>query len=157
VHAYAPNPVEWVDPLGLWGSSPIAKYRYNQNGTLKSVTAKIRPQDLGTGTGTNKGSRSFAQKMGCPSDDAGHAVGSRLGGRGSRSNIFPQTPKVNRGEFRDYEAEIAEQVAAGKNVIVRVVPIYGSSPTRPDSIFYQVRSDGVTRSREFDNTCPCDC
>jgi hypothetical protein len=42
-------------------------------------------------------------------------------------------------------------------VIVRVVPIYGSSPTRPDSVLYQVRTDGVTERAVFKNPCSCNC
>ncbi len=157
VHTYAPNPVEWVDPLGLWGVNPIVKYKYNENGSLKSVTAKIRQSDLGTGSGTNESSRKFARQMGCAKDDAGHAAGSRLGGSGGKGNIFPQTPSVNRGKFRDFENQVAREVEKGKSVVIRVVPDYGVSATRPDSVLYQARIDGVTHTRRFDNPCPCDC
>jgi RHS repeat-associated protein len=156
-YRYAPNPVLWVDPLGLWGKNPTTKYSYNNNGTLKSVTAKIRPQDLGTGTDTNPSSRAFARRMGCDSDDAGHAIGNRLGGKGGKKNIFPQTPNINRGQFRDFEASIAESVSQGSNVIVRVVPQYAIGSTRPHSVLYQARIDGQTTSMMFSNPCPCHC
>lgn len=155
LHRYAPNPVEWVDPLGLWGSNALTKYRYNESGSLRSATAKIRPKDLGTGTGTNASSRLFARALGCSGDDAGHAIGNQLGG--SKKNIFPQDPSTNRGVFRDFEGQVADQVARGDNVIVRVVPQYGSSSSRPDSVLYQVRTNGVTESRTFANPCPCKC
>ncbi|MCA8277903.1 RHS domain-containing protein [Burkholderia sp. AU30280] len=71
--------------------------------------------------------------------------------------VFPQDPDTNRGAFRDFEGQIADQVARGDNVIVRVVPQYGASSTRPDSILYQVRTNGVTESRTFANPCPCKC
>jgi RHS repeat-associated protein len=157
LYAFAPNPVEWVDPLGLWGASPITKYRHNENGTLKSVTAKIRPEDLGTGTNTNASSRAFARGLGCDTDDAGHAIGNRLGGSGGKGNIFPQAPNVNRGEFRDFEGDIAEAVKGGSNVIVRVTPQYDEGATRPHSILYQARIDGHTETRIFRNPSPCDC
>lgn len=139
LYAYGVNPVEWIDALGLWGSNPLTKYRYNENGSLRSAAAKIRPGDLGTGTGTNASSRLFARALGCSSDDAGHAIGNRLGGSGGKGNVFPQDPNTNRGEFRDFEAAIADHVRNGNNVIVRVVPQYGSSATRPDSVLYQAR------------------
>ena len=151
VHAYAPNPIEWIDPLGLWGDNPKYKYRYNANGTLKSATAKIRPEDLGTGTGTNKSSRKYARKNGCPGDDAGHAIGNQLGGKGSKNNIIPQDPAINRGPFAQYENDIAEKVRNGNNVIVRVIPNYEGDSTRPVSITYQTRTNGVTRSELFEN------
>ncbi|MEH6458726.1 RHS repeat-associated core domain-containing protein [Chitinimonas sp. JJ19] len=153
-YQYSVNPIDWIDPLGLWGQNPITKYRYQSNGSLKSVTAKIRQEDLNTGTSTNASSRDHARTLGNSTDDAGHAIGCRLGGSGGKSNIFPQTPNINRGVFRDFEASIAQQVAAGKNVIVRVVPQYSNGSTRPHSILYQARIDGKTITRTFDNPCP---
>ncbi|WP_183085359.1 RHS repeat-associated core domain-containing protein, partial [Trinickia fusca] len=157
LHQYVPNPAQWIDPLGLWGSSPLTKYRYNADGSLKSATAKIRPEDLGTGTPTNASSRLFARTLGCKGDDAGHAIGNRLGGSGGKGNVFPQAASVNRGEFRDFEGDIAEAVKSGSNVIVRVVPQYDEGSTRPHSVLYQARVDGQTESRIFSNPCPCKC
>ncbi|WP_374620442.1 DNA/RNA non-specific endonuclease [Pandoraea sp.] len=146
-----------MDPLGLWDSNPLTKYRYNDNGTLKSATAKFRPENLGTGTTTNASSRAAARTFGCASDDAGHPIARNLGGLGGVKEVFPQDPSTNRGEFRDFEAGIANQVTRGNNVIVRVVPQYGLGSTRPDSVLYQARVNGVTRSRTFENPCPCTC
>ena len=157
LYAYAPNPVEWVDALGLSGSGLHAKYRHNENGSLKSATEKIRTEDLGKGTSKNSSSRIFARNLGCEGDDAGHAIGNRLGGSGSKSNVFPQAPSVNRGEFRDFEGDVAESVKRGSNVIVRVVPQYDEGSTRPHSILYQARVDGSTESRIFLNPCSCNC
>ncbi|MBW5288271.1 DNA/RNA non-specific endonuclease [Burkholderia gladioli] len=133
------------------------KNRYHANGTLKSSVAKIRPEDLGTGTTTNASSRAAARAFGCASDDAGHPIARNFGGLGGVKKVFLQDPSTNRGAFRDFEGQIADQVARGDNVIVRVVPQYGAGSTRPDSILYQVRTNGVTESRTFANPCPCKC
>ncbi|WP_436023270.1 RHS repeat-associated core domain-containing protein, partial [Trinickia sp. LjRoot230] len=155
LYQYAPNPLQWIDPLGLWGSGPRTKYRYNGDGSLKSATARIRPEDLGTGTPTNASSRLFARALGLNGDDAGHAIGNRLGGSGGKGNVFPQAVSINRGEFRDFEGNIAEAVKSGSNVIVRVAPLYDEGSTRPHSILYQARVDGQTESRIFSNPRPC--
>ncbi|WP_412071120.1 DNA/RNA non-specific endonuclease [Pseudomonas fluorescens] len=112
---------------------------------------------MGTGTNTNTSSRGFARNLGCNTDDAGHAIGNRLGGSGGKGNIFPQAPSVNRGEFRDFEGDIAEAVKGGSNVIVRVTPQYDEGATRPHSVLYQARVDGNTETRLFHNPCSCDC
>ena len=65
--------------------------------------------------------------------------------------MVPQNPRVNRGAFRDFEAHIAEDVLAGREVYVRVVPRYQANATRPFEILYQVRVDGQTASRTFLN------
>ncbi|WP_410176235.1 hypothetical protein [Serratia ureilytica] len=76
---------------------------------------------------------------------------------GGVKEVFPQEPSTNRGEFRDFEGDIAKQVRNGDNVIVRVVPQYRPGMTRPDSILYQARVNGVTTSSTFKNPCPCKC
>ncbi|KVF22137.1 hypothetical protein WJ07_17875 [Burkholderia vietnamiensis] len=81
VYQYAANPVEWIDPFGLWGSNPLTKYRYNENGSLRSATTKIRPEDLGTGSGTNASLRLFtrAGAITCSSSGYGAASSTRSG------------------------------------------------------------------------------
>ncbi|MBJ9595361.1 MULTISPECIES: DNA/RNA non-specific endonuclease [Burkholderia] len=105
----------------------------------------------------NASSRAAARAFGCASDDAGHPIARNLGGLGGVKEVFPQDPSTNRGAFNRFESQIADHVASGDNVIVRVVPQYGSGSTRPDSILYQARINGVTHSRTFANPCPCKC
>ncbi|MGG4033015.1 PrsW family glutamic-type intramembrane protease [Paenibacillus cisolokensis] len=122
-------------------------------GQIISVFAKIEPRHIDTGTITNDASRRFARMLGRRTDDAGHAIGNKLGGLGSRKsgNIFPQNPTVNRGAFREFEKMIAEEVLAGKDVFVRVTPKYPPGSTRPSEVLYQVRIDGETISKIFRN------
>ena len=124
--------------------------RYNaivgSNNELRSVFAKLDVKYLDTGTDTNNASRAFVRKLGLSTDDAGHGIGKRLGGLGNKNskNIFPQDPHINRGEFRNLEKFIYEQVESGKNVFIRVVPKYTEGSTRPFEVIYQVRIDGKT-------------
>jgi hypothetical protein len=129
------------------------RFRTGSNGRLESAFARIEPQHIGTGTGTNDATRLFARTFGNATDDAGHAIGRNLGGSGTDiSNIIPQSPNVNRGAFRQFEQQITRQVEAGNRVFVRVVPRYESAAaTRPNQIVYQVRVNGETITRTFDN------
>ncbi|CAG9611927.1 hypothetical protein BACCIP111899_01099 [Bacillus rhizoplanae] len=127
---------------------------HGSNGELRSVFAKIERRHIKTGTDTNKASREFVRKLGKNNkDDAGHGIGSRLGGLGSKNsgNIFPQNLSVNRGRFSQFEGMIAEEVKAGKTVFVRVVPKYAAGSERPYEVLYQVRINGETISRIFPN------
>jgi hypothetical protein len=130
-----------------------ARFRRGPQGELQSAFAKIERKDLGTGTPTTEAARDFARRLGNATDDAGHAIGKNLGGRGGATsgNIFPQVPSINRGAFAQFEQRVARQVEAGKEVYVRVVPRYVSGSTRPYEIAYQVRVDGVTTTRVFPN------
>ncbi len=90
VYAYAPNPIDWVDPLGLLVTPT---YTRGANGRVERVQAKITKADLNTGTGTNPSSRAEAQKMAnCSKVQAGHLLAKRLGGSGGVGHVFPQTP-----------------------------------------------------------------
>ncbi|GIN58211.1 hypothetical protein J8TS2_25300 [Lederbergia ruris] len=123
------------------------------NGELRSVFAKIEKHHLNTGTVTNQAARDYVRQLGKMTDDAGHAIGNRLGGLGNMSsgNLFPQNSRVNRGAFRAFEKLVAEEVKAGKNVFVRIVPKYAAGSTRPYEILYQVRVNGETITRVFPN------
>ncbi len=126
---------------------------HGTKGELRSVFAKIEKRHLGTGTITNAASRRYARTLGKQTDDAGHGIGNNLGGLGSRNsgNIFPQSLNINRGRFRQFEGLVADEVRAGKDVFVRVVPKYHTGSTRPYEILYQVRIDGDTITRVFPN------
>jgi len=126
---------------------------HGSNGELRSVFAKIEPHHIKKGTSTNDASREYARALGRQTDDAGHGIGSKLGGLGSRNsgNIFPQNLSINRGKFSQFEKMIAEEVKKRKTVFVRVVPKYAVGSTRPYEVLYQVRINGETISRPFQN------
>ena len=129
------------------------RFRHSINGRLESAFAKIEPINIGAGTGTTEAARVLARSLGRITDDAGHAIGRNLGGLGGSTsgNIFPQAPGVNRGAFRQFEQQIAKQVQAGRETFVRVVPKFEGNATRPNEIVFQVRIDGKTITRTFDN------
>lgn len=152
LHQYVPSPTAYVDPLGLFAN---ANYVYGLGGRIESATAVITPADLNTGSDTNPSSRRHARKLGCPLDDAGHVVGNRLGGKGGKKFVFPQSPGINRGRFRDFEADIANDVAAGNTAHLNINLVYKGASTRPDEIVYSYTVNGRTRTRTFLNPKNC--
>jgi hypothetical protein len=120
--------------------------RFDSQGRIRSVFAHITQNDLYSGSATNAATRKAAQMAGHASDDAGHLIGKLLGGPGGKkaNNFFAQNPHINRGAFRDFEASIATEVAAGRQVHVRVSLKYRGTSTRPYEVHYQVRVDGVS-------------
>ncbi|MDM5339140.1 DNA/RNA non-specific endonuclease [Fictibacillus enclensis] len=125
-----------------------------KNGELRAVFAKIEPKSLGKGTDTNDASRKLMKLFGGKNtDDAGHAIGNKLGGLGNKNsaNLFPQNHSINRGAFRAFEKQIHDEVKAGKTVFVRVVPKYAPGAIRPHEVAYSVRINGNTITRIFKN------
>ncbi|AMP06164.1 RHS repeat-associated core domain-containing protein [Collimonas pratensis] len=154
-YQYAPNPVGWIDPLGLFSN---ATYVYSADGKrIESATATITPADIKKGSNTNDTSRKWARSLGCSHDDAGHVVGNQLGGRGGKKYVFPQALGVNRGAFAQWESGIAEQVKAGNvNADISVKLNYKDAvSTRPHEIVYSYTINGQTRSKTFMNPACC--
>jgi filamentous hemagglutinin len=85
--------------------------------------------------------------------DAGHLIPDRLGGSSELDNLIPEYRGKNRGEIRDFEAFIWEQVAVhGKVVRLKVTPVYGSQGRIPTKILYEYTIDGKTLTKTIDNT-----
>jgi RHS repeat-associated protein len=137
--------------LGKGREALDVRRRIGIGGRIESAFAKLERQHIGAGTGTTAASRSAVRAAGNASDDAGHLIGRLLGGRGGTGYVVPQNPTVNRGTFRAFEAQVAQEVEAGREVYVRVTPRYVGNVTRPQEIVYQVRVDGQTRTVVFAN------
>ena len=139
------------------GNGPITGYVRNQAGALQWLQAEIRIEHLDTGTNTNQAVRTFARRLGLPTDDAGHAIAARLGGTGtSEWNIFPQVVNFNRGVYR-VEIEDLIYRAVRNQGLVRVWLIFhydgnGLLPNRPIriDILYLLR-DGTTQISDIYN------
>ena len=134
-----PNPVNWVDPLGL---AKCPKITHGANGEILSAKATVSKVDLGTGSATNKSSRDYARSLGNQHDDAGHILGKVLGGQGGKGNVFPQLPGVNRGEYRVFEDEVRTYINKHGSVDIDWTFVYNNGGTRPTDIIYNVSQDG---------------
>ncbi|CAH1207678.1 hypothetical protein PAECIP111893_02754 [Paenibacillus plantiphilus] len=145
---FSPGKYDKETPSGL-------KYKIiiGNLGQLLEVSAKIEKKHLDKGTDTNESSRKFARSLGKPNDDAGHAIGKKLGGLGGSTsgNIFPQNLSVNRGDYRELEKRIAKEVSNDKEVNVKIRFDYDEGSTRPKKIIYEVIIDGKKSVEEFPN------
>jgi RHS repeat-associated protein len=116
------------------------------NGEILSVKGQVRPEDIGTGTGTNASSRAAARAKGLPTDDAGHTRPMEAGGSGRTKYTFPQDPHTNQGTFNKFEEKWIKDVKSTKQPVEFEQKFdYGNGPgvpgntTRPNSIDYTVR------------------
>ncbi len=93
------------------------------------------------GQDTTQPSRDWVRGIGRSSDDAGHVIGNRFGGRAdfnaADGNIFPQDLSFNRGTMRSYDAVIAGLHQRGCDVCALIALAY-DSPTdlRPSGAWY---------------------
>ncbi|MDC1142119.1 polymorphic toxin-type HINT domain-containing protein [Planctomycetota bacterium] len=126
---------------------------YDAQGRLTKARANVTRADLGTGTSTNAASRAYARSLGNANDDAGHLIAKNLGGPGGKNsgNIVPQDPRINRGEFAQFEGEVAGLIQQHGSAFIRVMPRYKGNSTRPFRIDYQVRVGGRSIRQRFRN------
>jgi len=138
------------DGKGISGRK-AATIRATKSGVkLTKVNAKITRQNIKKGTGTTGSSRKYVQNVGCPSDDAGHAVARALGGKGgsTSNNIFPQNPNANRGVFEKFERSVRYALCTKDEDTDQYVNEYAdvkitfnysnkTHPNRPDQVHYR--------------------
>lgn len=86
-----------------------------------------------------------------PKDDGGHYIASRFNGPSEAFNHFAQDPTFNRGSYRALEDQWARAIRAGKQVKVRIEPIYEGSSRRPSFLNVWFRIDGERQSVQYPN------
>ena len=102
------------------------------------LTIKDSIEDIGKGD----------QKEG---DDRGHLIGDQFDGSNGLENMIPQDADINRNDFKNFENELAKEVKAGKEVVVKIEPIYDGDSRRPVAIVVTYSIDGEENVRVFPN------
>ncbi|MFP1937047.1 RHS repeat-associated core domain-containing protein, partial [Lonsdalea quercina] len=138
-YQYAPNPLTWIDPLGLAKCPTITR---GANGEIASARATVSPADLKTGTAVNSSARDTIKAIGLPGDDAGHILGKVLGGQGGKGNLFPQLSKINRGDYRMFEKSVRDYISQHGAVDIEWTFKYANSGLRPTGVQYDVYQNG---------------
>lgn len=84
-------------------------------------------------------------------DDRGHLIGDQFNGSNGMENMIPQDSDINRKDYKALETELAKEVAAGKEVYVKVEPIYEGDSHRPVAVMVTYTIDGEESVRVFPN------
>lgn len=85
-------------------------------------------------------------------DDRGHLIGDQFDGSNGLENMIPQDANINRNDFKNFENELAKEVKNGKEVYVKVEPIYDGDSRRPVAIVVTYSIDGEESVRVFPNS-----
>lgn len=84
-------------------------------------------------------------------DDRGHLIGDQFDGSNGLENMIPQDADINKNDFRNFENELANMVRNGKNVTVKIEPIYEGGSHRPVAIVVMYSIDFKENVRIFPN------
>lgn len=84
-------------------------------------------------------------------DDRGHLIGDQFDGSNGLENMIPQDANINRNDFKNFENELAKEVKDGKEVKVKIEPVYDGDSRRPSAIVVTYSIDGEESVRVFPN------
>lgn len=84
-------------------------------------------------------------------DDRGHLIGDQFDGSNGLENMIPQDANINRNDFKNFEHELAKEVKDGKEVTVKIEPIYEENSRRPVNVVVAFSIDGKESVRMFPN------
>lgn len=125
-----------TDEMGRIVSTEGTLHMKDRDGRL---TIRDSIEDIGKGD----------QKEG---DDRGHLIGDQFDGSNGLENMVPQDANINRNAFRNFENELAKEVKDGKEVKVKVEPIYEGDSRRPSAIVATCSIDGEESVSFFPNS-----
>lgn len=74
-----------------------------------------------------------AGKYGVSGDEGGHLIASIFGGLGEKLNIVPMNGNLNKGAWKQMENTWATALKEGKQVKVKIDPVYSEIGGRPES------------------------
>lgn len=84
-------------------------------------------------------------------DDRGHLIGDQFDGSNGLENMIPQDADINRNDFKNFENELADVVRDGREVTVKIEPIYDGDSRRPVAIVVTYSIDGKESVKVFLN------
>jgi filamentous hemagglutinin len=92
-------------------------------------------------------------KLGAPGDEGGHLIASIFNGPGEAINLKAMNGNFNKGAFKKLENMLADAVASGKKVHVKIDVVHTGDKMRPDQfvIKYQIENEAPMR-KIFDNS-----
>ena len=108
------------------------KYKTNDFGAITEVEGTLK---LGDGNRNPYAQRMAGSDYRLPDDDGGHLIASQFLGSSELDNLVPMNSQINRlgGKWYNMEQEWASALKEGKEVNVKIEPIYDSDNLRPIS------------------------
>lgn len=124
------------------------EYKTDKYGRITEALGNLRLEE---GTRNTEAQKIVGGADRLASDDGGHLIANRFGGSGGLDNLVPMNSNINRGAYKRLENRWANALELGKNVRVKVNPIYKGDSSRPSSFEITEWIDGVKAVYNFSN------
>lgn len=131
----------------------INGYRYetDEEGRIVSAEGRLQVKDHEGRPAIKDSIEDIGKGDQKKTDDRGHLIGDQFNGSNGMENMIPQDSDINRKDYKALETELAKEVAAGKEVYVKVEPIYEGDSHRPVAVMVTYTIDGEESVRVFPN------
>ncbi|QLY82307.1 DNA/RNA non-specific endonuclease [Clostridium intestinale] len=118
------------------------KYKTNEVGVITEVEGTLK---LGEGNRNLYAQRIAGGDYRLPDDDGGHLIASQFLGSGELDNLVPMNSQINRsgGKWYNMEQDWASALKEGKEVRVKIEPVYGVDNLRPISFEIEYTIEGM--------------
>ena len=129
------------------------KHTTDAKGRIKTVEGELRPdpakrnKSAQSGVGADDGRLS--------TNEGGHLIGSQFGGYRNVENLTPMDKKINnyhKGEWGKMEKRWADELKAGKSVIVRIEITYADDSMRATGFKVIENVNGVSKTQRIKNS-----
>ncbi|MGL5149046.1 MAG: DNA/RNA non-specific endonuclease [Clostridium sp.] len=127
------------------------RYKTDEEGRIISAEGKLQMKNHEGKPTINTKMEDIGKGYERETDDKGHLIADRFNGSEGLGNLVPQDLSINRGSYRMHEKDLAKEVDCGKDVRVKVEPIYEGGSFRPTDISYTYSIDGKVTQIIFPN------
>ncbi|MEC0298440.1 T7SS effector LXG polymorphic toxin [Peribacillus frigoritolerans] len=124
------------------------KYTTDDNGRIAIAEAKL---ELGKAKRNPYAQRKVGGDDRLSNDDGGHLIASIFKGSGEIDNLVPMNATLNRSEYKTLENTWKKALVEGKEVTIKVKPIYEAQSARPSEFKINYVIDGKKYSDRLTN------
>ena len=127
------------------------KYKTDENGRIVSAEGRLHLKEHDGRLPIRDSLEDIGKGDEQSGDDRGHLIGDQFDGSNGLENMIPQDADINRNDYKKLETELAKEVKDGKEVYVKIEPVYDGDSRRPSAIAVTYSVDGKESVRVFPN------
>ncbi|MBQ8944293.1 MAG: DNA/RNA non-specific endonuclease [Clostridia bacterium] len=118
------------------------KYTTDSEGRVTSAEGKLQVKDHPDRKDMPDNMEKVGKGDQKENDQRGHLIGDQFNGSGELENLVPMDANLNQGDYKKMETTLADAVKDGKDVYLKVEPIYNDNSNRPSSFRVSYTIDG---------------
>ena len=127
------------------------RYKTDDLGRIASAEGKLRLKEGEKRKTINETKEAIGKGEMKETDERGHLIADRFEGSGGLENLVPMDTNLNRSDYSKMENDLAKALQGGKDVRLKIQPVYEGDSRRPSEIRAIYSIDGELDVRIFKN------